>query len=187
MILKIAYNQWFFVAALCWICLLKANEPIPFTTDGTHFFIMRHALAPGTGDPANFELGDCATQRNLSETGRRQAAAIGKRFKHSELDSAEVFSSQWCRCLETGERLELGEVQELPTLNSFFQRPNLKESQMRDLRKWLAKKDMQTPVILITHQVVITALTGVFPASGEVFLIKKEADGDFSIVDRFQP
>ena len=81
---------------------------------------MRHATAPGTGDPAEFQLDDCATQRNLSAVGREQARATGARLRAAGITSAEVYSSQWCRCLETARLLGLGEVLELPALNSFF-------------------------------------------------------------------
>ncbi|MDX1541772.1 MAG: histidine phosphatase family protein, partial [Geminicoccaceae bacterium] len=82
--------------------------------------MMRHALAPGTGDPAEFEIDDCSTQRNLSDRGRAQARAIGQRFRANGIERAEVGSSQWCRCLETARLLGLGDVEPMPALNSFF-------------------------------------------------------------------
>lgn len=88
-----------------------------------HFAIMRHALAPGTGDPRNFDLTDCSTQRNLSEAGREQAKAVGELLRKSGIEKAGVYSSQWCRCLDTATLLGLGPVTELPALNSFFQQP----------------------------------------------------------------
>ena len=83
-----------------------------------------HAAArapPGVGDPANFRLGDCATQRNLSEEGRAQAGHLGERLRAHGIQQAEVYSSQWCRCLETAGLLELGPVAELllPSTPSF--------------------------------------------------------------------
>lgn len=72
---------------------------------GSALVLMRHALAPGTGDSETFTIGDCQTQRNLSENGRRQARAIGDLFRVSGIDNAKVYSSQWCRCLETAELL----------------------------------------------------------------------------------
>ena len=83
--------------------------------------IMRHATAPGFGDPENFTLGQCDTQRNLNETGRREARALGQSIHEQGIELTAVYSSQWCRCLHTAEELKLGEVQELPILNSFFQ------------------------------------------------------------------
>ena len=86
-----------------------------------HIVMMRHALAPGTGDPSNFALGDCATQRNLSEAGRRQARRTGQFLREAGVRAARVLSSQWCRCLETARLLDLGPVEPLPALNSFFE------------------------------------------------------------------
>ena len=88
--------------------------------DGTVIFL-RHALAPGHGDPRNFDLNDCRTQRNLDETGRRQARAIGKRIAAARLSLAGIYSSEWCRCLETALLLDLGAITPFEGLNSFYQ------------------------------------------------------------------
>ena len=87
---------------------------------GEHLALLRHAIAPGTGDPPQFELGQCATQRNLSEEGRAQAVKIGDRFREQGITSAQVFSSQWCRCLETAKLLGLGPVEELAGIKLLF-------------------------------------------------------------------
>jgi broad specificity phosphatase PhoE len=149
-------------------------------TDGRHVALMRHAQAPGIGDPAEFDLDDCATQRNLSEQGRAQAKAIGDRFRANGISSAQVQSSQWCRCLETARLLDLGKVKPNPALNSFF-RNNAKESERtaaaRALIQAQAGKASNEPLVLVTHQVNITALTGVFPASGEILVVKPTAAG----------
>ena len=148
---------------------------------GTHFAMLRHALAPGFGDPENFTLGDCATQRNLSDEGREQARRIGERFRDNAIVSVDVYSSQWCRCRETAELLGLGEVSDLPALNSFFQRYEREEGQMRELGQWLAGQDYSSPLLLVTHQVNITSLTGVFPQSGELVVVRRSDNGDFSV------
>ena len=75
-----------------------------------HILMIRHAHAPSTGDPANFRIGDCSTQRNLDDRGRKQARAIGDWLRSKSITSARVYSSQWCRCLETAELLEMGSV-----------------------------------------------------------------------------
>jgi hypothetical protein len=85
--------------------------------------LIRHAEAPGTGDPEDFRLGECSTQRNLSKAGSDQARAVGDWLRDRGVERARVYSSQWCRCLETAELLDLGPVAELPGLNSFFDRP----------------------------------------------------------------
>ena len=150
-------------------------------TSSNHFALLRHAIAPGTGDPANFMISDCTTQRNLSERGRRQAVEIGNRFRSAGIRVAKVYSSQWCRCLETAELLALGDVRELPVLNSFYQRYTKEEEQTRSLRQWLLEQAMTTPLVLVTHQVNITALTGIFPSSGELVIVNREPNGDFSV------
>ena len=149
---------------------------------GTAFAIMRHALAPGTGDPANFKVGDCSTQRNLSDTGRKQAREIGDRFRSNGITSANVFTSQWCRCRETAELLALGPVKELPSLNSFFQKFERREVQTKALREWLSKDRPKGPLVLSTHQVNISALTGSFTSSGEIVVAQIEGDGTVKVL-----
>jgi phosphohistidine phosphatase SixA len=153
---------------------------------GNHFALIRHAKAPGTGDPPRFELGNCATQRNLSRAGRNQAAAIGERFRANGIDTVRVYSSQWCRCLETAQLLALGPVQELPALNSFYQNYGREQPQTQMLKEWLAKQDLTQPMVLVTHQVNITALTNVYPASGEIVIVRHSQPGEFIAVGSVQ-
>jgi phosphohistidine phosphatase SixA len=139
--------------------------------------IMRHAIAPGTGDPANFRLGDCSTQRNLDERGRAQARAIGRAIRAQGIAFDRVLSSQWCRCRETAELLELGTIEEFPALNSFFADRSSRDAQTQELRNFLANLPDESRVMLVTHQVNITALTGRAVASGEIFVIDIMPDG----------
>jgi broad specificity phosphatase PhoE len=147
-----------------------------------HVALLRHAIAPGTGDPVAFVLGDCSTQRNLSDEGRDQAARIGAHFAANGIEQARVFSSQWCRCLETAKLLGLGPVEELPILNSFFQRFERQDRQTRALEAWLAGQALDQPVVLVTHQVNVTALTGVYPASGELVVVGRSETGELTVV-----
>ena len=129
--------------------------------------LIRHALAPGIGDPGVFRLGDCATQRNLSEAGRQQARAVGRWLRVRGIASARVYSSQWCRCLETAALLDLGPVTELPALNSFFERPGERGERVAALRAFLtAQPHDGTLLVLVTHQVTISALSDTFADSG---------------------
>lgn len=153
--------------------------------DGRAFAMMRHALAPGTGDPGHFDVNDCATQRNLSDEGRRQAREIGARFRANGIVRATVYSSAWCRCRETAELLGLGEVATLEALNSFFRKYERREPQTRALDAWLSAREATGPLVLVTHQVNITAFTGVYPASGEVVVISREADGTYKVLGTF--
>lgn len=175
---------------LCLLCLsvLPAADPdehplARLREPGT-FALMRHALAPGAGDPDHFDLADCSTQRNLSAAGRQQARAIGDKFREAGIENARVFTSQWCRCKETAERLRLGEPVELPALNSFFQRPGRRDPRVRALKAWLKDNLEDGPVVLVTHQVVVTALTDVFPASGEIVVARRDDQGGFDVLDR---
>ena len=145
--------------------------------------IMRHALAPGTGDPASFELDDCATQRNLDARGREQAREIGAAVRAAGAVVDRVLTSQWCRCRDTAGLLGLGPVEDLPALNSFFRNPARSDGQTADLRQFLSGLPPEKTVVLVTHQVNITALTGRWPASGEVFLLEIGRDGAVSVVD----
>ena len=155
--------------------------------------LIRHALAPGTGDPAEFTLDDCSTQRNLDETGRQQAGKIGRLLRQSGLDRLSIFSSQWCRCRETAKLLAEGwkenvpapKVTDLPIINSFFQAFEKREKQTGDLQQWLLERSQSRQqdslAVLVTHQVNITALTHVYPSSGEVVIVHIN-DGAIEVV-----
>ena len=151
---------------------LSDKQLINMARDEGVVFLMRHALAPGMGDPQNFDVNDCKTQRRLSEEGRIQARVVGEKFRQSGLKSARVKSSQWCRCKETAKLLKLGVVEEIQFLNSFFDTPERERPQTTALRKWLFEKASLSGLILVTHQVNITALTGVVPSSGELVVIR---------------
>lgn len=182
----------FVVRAACILLFLFVVEPAAARDDlsalvgkADHVIVLRHARAPGTGDPAEFRLGDCTTQRNLSEEGRKQAARIGTRLRAAGLAETAVYSSQWCRCLETARGLAVGPVVELPALNSFFQSSDQEEKHTRALRAWIASADLSRPVVLVTHQVNITALTGIFPAEGEILVLRRGPD-TLSVAARFR-
>jgi broad specificity phosphatase PhoE len=149
---------------------------------GESIALLRHAIAPGTGDPSEFTLGDCETQRNLSAKGRAQAARIGARFRANGISGARVVSSQWCRCLETASLLNLGSVEELPALNSFYQQAERRDVQTQALTTWLAEQGFGEPLVLVTHQVNITALTDHYPASGEIVIARRSGDGNIRMV-----
>ena len=128
---------------------------------------MRHALAPGFGDPENFSLTKCNTQRNLDQVGRSQAIEIGRKIKESGLSFSEVLSSEWCRCKETAQLLDIGQWETFSGLNSFFQDYADRGETLQKLDIKLS--DLKTGVtFMVTHQVVIRAVTGVSVGSGEL-------------------
>lgn len=144
--------------------------------EGGHVLILRHAeTEPGIGDPPQFRLDDCSTQRNLSPAGRAQAQDLGKRLAKQGIIVTEVLSSRWCRCLDTA-RLAFGKVSPAPALDSFFGEPQKAAAQTTALRKRIAGFRGPGNLVLVTHQVNITALTGMHPAMGETIVLKMKAD-----------
>jgi len=152
---------------------------------GGHILMIRHALAPGTGDPANFRIGDCSTQRNLDDRGREQARTIGNWLRSKGLTSARVYSSQWCRCLETAQLLGIGPVAELPALNSFYELTQDREPNLKTLRKFIAQQPADgVLIILVTHLVTISAIANESVSSGEGVLLKLHKDAPDEVVGR---
>ena len=150
--------------------------------------LFRHADAPGTGDPPQFRLGDCSTQRNLSERGRLQAQELGARFRARSVVVGQVLSSQWCRTLDTAELAFPGRVQPAPAFNSFFNEDAAQSArQTAAARAVLAAWRGPGVLVVVTHQVNITALTGVFPASGEGIVVRAAPSGALEVVGRLPP
>jgi len=164
---------------------LRADEAgqasLKLLNEPGHFLIMRHALAPGIGDPENFKLDDCETQRNLSDDGRAQARRLGEALRAAGIKVAQVYSSRWCRCLETARLLDVGPVTPLETLNSLRGRPGESPAQMEQLRADIDAMDLAKPTVLVTHQVVISALTGKPTGSGDGLVVKRLPDGRLEI------
>jgi len=129
-------------------------------------FFLRHALAPGYGDPPDFNIDNCKTQRNLNTEGKDQAIFIGKDLKNIGISFDKIYSSEWCRCIETASLLSLGEVTTFPGLNSFFQDHYEREDTLGKLVNKLKGIDKTNRVLMVTHQVVISAITGINVASG---------------------
>jgi phosphohistidine phosphatase SixA len=152
---------------------------------GGHILMIRHALAPGRGDPANFRIGDCSTQRNLDDRGRKQAKAIGDWLHSNGIISARVYSSQWCRCLETAELLEMGSVAELPALNSFYELTQDREPNLKALRTFITQQSSDgVLIILLTHFVTISAITNEAVSSGEGVLLELNEDAPYEVIGR---
>jgi len=129
--------------------------------DGRAVLMLRHALAPGGGDPGNFDINDCSTQRNLNDTGREQARAWKPFLADHGITEARVFSSQWCRCMDTATGMDMGEVTEWPSLNSFFRNRGDGPTQTRQTISLVNQLEEGAPVIMVSHQVNVTALTDI--------------------------
>ena len=150
---------------------------------GGKLIFIRHAYAPGGGDPENFNIYDCSTQRNLSESGRIQSIKIGNFFKKNKIKIENVYSSEWCRCKETAS-LAFKNFKTKSFLNSFFSSKfaQNKNSQMRDFQKFLLDWDEKTNLIFVTHYVVISEILDYPSSSGEIVISNK----NFKIIDTLE-
>jgi phosphohistidine phosphatase SixA len=146
---------------------------------------MRHARAPGTGDPSGFKLGDCATQRNLDASGREQARRIGESLRRHGIAPDLVLTSAWCRSTDTARLLGAGPVVVEPLLNSFFGQEGRGGEQTRRVSARIAELGARK-AIMVTHQVNITALTGIIPASGEIVVVAMPFPGKLAVVGRIR-
>jgi phosphohistidine phosphatase SixA len=145
-----------------------------------YVLLMRHTRAPGIGDPANYTLDDCKTQRNLSDEGRKQAVAVGHWLKKQGVQTADVQSSAWCRCKDTAELLNLGPVTVEPALASFFDDMAQAKVQNQQLEKFIAtqlKTKGKQALVLVTHHVNIYEFMGENIASGDMVLAKVDSNG----------
>jgi broad specificity phosphatase PhoE len=154
---------------------------------GGQVVVMRHASTErGIGDPPGFQLDDCRTQRNLSSAGREEARRLSKAFKTRRIPIGQVRSSRWCRCLETAQ-LAFGSAEPWSPLDSFFNDRSRADKQTQAVRELIAHPPSAGNVILVTHQVNISALTGLFPAPGELIVLTPLGNADFRIAGRLQP
>ena len=143
--------------------------------EGDKIIMIRHALAPGRGDPKGFKIDDCTTQRNLDEVGINQSKNIGKLFKEKQIKIDQVLSSQWCRCKDTA-KYAFKNYKEFSALNSTFSAPYDKneKKQINELKNFVKKWNGKGGnLILVTHYVVILAMTGQASSSGELIIVDK--------------
>ena len=178
---------WFFVICMVPFQFLEAQAQVislkdALETRGTVIFF-RHALAPGYGDPTNFQVDDCATQRNLDQRGREQSKQIGDAFKSLDFATDTVHSSPWCRCLETARLMDIGEVESFEGLGSFFEGHVDRQVTLKllsDKLSTISNRD-KSPAIMVTHQVVISAITKLVTSSGEGILYDPKGDRSLRI------
>lgn len=180
------------IAVAVGLCVLAMLSPVAAAAqswsnlrDGKGIVVlMRHAIAPGGGDPSNFDLRDCRTQRNLSGEGRRQAREIGERIRSARVPVAAVLSSPWCRARETARLLDIGPVLTRSYLGSSFgaQRP-VADARARRMRDVIHEHAHGSGVLfLVGHQVNIADVTGVAPASGEAVVVRSDGRGGIVVV-----
>ena len=156
------------------INFLKAGEKIVF---------IRHAIAPGNGDPDNFEITDCSTQRNLNIKGKSQSKKIGNFFKSHNIKIDRVLSSEWCRCKDTG-IIAFGDIETFIALNSFYEErfAENKIKQIDNLNKYIENWESDKNLILVTHYIVILEMLNIGVSSGEIVVSNK----NFEILGRLK-
>ena len=146
--------------------------------EGGMIVFIRHAYAPGVGDPDNFVIEDCSTQRNLNQQGIDQSISMGQEFLKRDIPIQQVYSSQWCRCKDTAS-YAFGDYQELSSLNSTFEgkyRQN-HQHQMKELKELIDSwDDTEGNLILMTHYVIIGGTLGYYPSSGELVITDKSLE-----------
>ena len=159
------------------------EELINLIKDGNKLIFIRHAYAPGSGDPINFDLNDCSTQRNLNNEGIVQSQKIGQFFSKNQIQIDRVLSSDWCRCKDTA-TFAFNRYTTFDALNSFFDPRFMKnkDKQIRDLKNYIFNWNSKKNLILITHYVVISEIFNTSVNSGEIIISDKE----FNILGRFR-
>ena len=164
-----------------------ADEPLwTLLKGGGQVVLVRHGLTtPGVGDPPGFRLEDCATQRNLSEEGRRESRRLGEAFRTRGIPVARVLSSPWCRCVETA-RLALGGSETWTPLSNLFGRPENRDEQVRQMRARVSERPESGNLVLVTHGSTIAALTGINPDTAEMVVVTPQGGGRFVVAGRLR-
>jgi len=139
-----------------------------------NIIFLRHAIAPGFGDPDNFNLNNCNTQRNLNKEGILQSKNIGTYFKSNNIRFSEALSSEWCRCKDTVKEMKIGKWKTFSGLNSFFQGYSNKDKVLKKLNKKLLSIKNNELILMVTHQVVISNITGIAPPSGGIVIYNSQ-------------
>ena len=163
---------------------LAVWDTLQGTNPKGYVLLMRHALAPGVGDPKNFRVGDCSTQRNLNDEGRQDAREIGQWLKRREVRIFRVESSRWCRAKETAELLGVGRVRLNKNLDSLFQDDDaLKDPQTANIRKRIVShRNTSGLLVFVGHFVNFSAAVGVGLESGEGVLVRANAQGQIKVM-----
>ena len=142
---------------------------------GGNIVFIRHAIAPGGGDPENFRLDDCSTQRNLDSQGIEQSKKMGLFFQQNNIPIDKVLSSEWCRCKDTA-KIAFGKFKTLSALNSFYEARYAKNKfkQIKDLKKYINNWESDSNLIIVTHYIVISTLLNTTTSSGEMVITDKK-------------
>ncbi len=163
---------------------LEIWDKLQGTNPKGYVLLLRHTIAPGVGDPENFKLNDCSTQRNLSQLGREDAKAVGDWLKRRDIKISRVESSRWCRAKETAQLLGIGRVRLNANLDSLFesQDPAKSIQTVRVKKQIVDWRNKSGLLVLVGHFVNIGAVTGVGVGSGEGVLVKADSKGKIVVV-----
>ena len=147
---------------------------------GGYTILLTHALAPGTGDPPFFELDDCTTQRNLSDRGRQQARRRGVRFAARAVSISRVYSSQWCRTMDTASNAFRVDPEPLEALNLVIDDPDALAAQTEEIIEVIRGFRGPGNQVMVTHPEIVEALTGIIPREGEAVIVApaRKSDAD---------
>ena len=142
-----------------------------------HVALMRHADAPGVGDPPGWRLDDCSTQRNLSVKGRADAVAVGVRLRTQGARLGRVVSSPWCRCVDTATLMDVGSVAIEPTFSNAVMLSDRRDALAQGARAVILAWKGPGTLLIVTHGANIQALIGYNPAAGEIVVVAPQAGG----------
>ena len=156
---------------------LASENIVEILKKENNIIFIRHAIAPGNGDPQNFDISDCSTQRNLSKDGELQALKIGKFFKKNDIKFSKVLSSEWCRCKDTA-KIAFGSYETKNFLNSFYDErfSENKDKQILDFQKFIKSWNSSGNLALVTHYVVISEILDLATSSGEIVITNKNLE-----------
>lgn len=152
--------------------------------------LIRHASAPGAaGDPADYKLDDCATQRNLSEQGRAEARALGERFRTQRVKVGKIVSSQWCRCQQTAELMNIGPVEIASTFNNALVLKDMRDALTAGARAAIGAWRGPGTMVVVTHGQNIMAMLGIHPREGEVIVVAPDpaSENKMRLISRIGP
>ena len=157
----------------------SSDNIISSLQEGGKLIFIRHAIAPGNGDPNNFNIKDCSTQRNLNKNGIKQSKKIGLFFKKNKIKIDKILSSEWCRCIDTA-KYAFENFETFDALNSFYDEKFAANEtrQINDLKKYIKNWDSDKNLVFVTHYVVISSILNTGSSSGEIII----SDKNFNII-----
>ena len=175
--------KFFLLILLSFNISIKANSNDKIQSllkEGEKLIFIRHAVAPGGGDPVDFDILRCETQRNLSKEGIVQSKNIGMFFLKNNIKIDKVLSSEWCRCKQTAQ-YAFNQYETKSFLNSFFSEKfaSNKNKQINDL-KYINEWSGDNNLVFVTHYVLIQEVLNITSSSGELIV----TDKNFNVLAR---